>query len=388
MSAREGISVTVVFATNYYNHHQASIAAELDRLTDHRFFFLETMPMEQERLALGWDPNAQPPYVIRSYAPGGKKRCRELLRDADVVIWGGCPYTMILPRLLAGKLTFYYSERIFKHGKTGFAFWGRVIKHFLRLRLFQRNHHLLGSSAYASGDYAILGTFRGRAYRWGYFPEVLGYDLPKLLEEKKPHSLLWVGRMIPYKHPEAAIETARRLKAENIPFRLEMVGCGELEESLKDLTRQYKLEDCVSFSGSVPAAQVRRKMEAASVFLYTADRGEGWGAVLNESMNSGCAVVACRAIGAAPYLVEDGKNGLLYPENDLDALFDCTKQLLTQPETARALGSAAYEAMQGLWNAPHAARCLMELAQQLLRGEEPRLPAVGPCSSAPILSDE
>lgn len=380
--------MTVVFATNYYNHHQSCLARELDRLTDHHFFFLETMPMDQERRALGWKSDSQPDYVIRSYEPNQAKRCRELIRDADAVIWGSCPFSMILPRLLAGKLTFLYSERIFKEGKSGFGFWGRGVKYLLKLGLFRRNHYLLASSAYAAADYNLLGLFRGRSYRWGYFPEVLPYDPDALISAKQPNSLLWVGRMIPYKHPEAAIETARRLKQAGFSFRLKMVGCGTLEESLRQQIQNAHLEDCVELTGSMPASQVRREMEAASLFLYTADRGEGWGAVLNESMNSGCAVVACRAIGAAPYLVEDGKNGLLYPEGDGDALYEKTKNLLEHPEEARRLGKNAYETLQGQWNAAHAAECLIRLMESILSGAPISAPESGPCSIAPILSDE
>ena len=380
--------MTVVFATNYFNHHQACLARELDRLTDHHFFFLETMPMDDERRALGWKSDSQPDYVIRSYEPGQGKRCRELIRNADAVIWGSCPFSMILPRLLAGKLTFLYSERIFKEGKSGFGFWGRGVKYLLKLGLFQRNHYLLASSAYAAADYNLLGLFRGRSYRWGYFPEVLAYDPDALISAKQPNSLLWVGRMIPYKHPEAAVEAARRLKQDGLPFRMKMVGCGTLEDSLRQQIQMEQLEDCVELTGSMPASQVRREMEAASLFLYTADRGEGWGAVLNESMNSCCAVVACHAIGAAPYLVEDGENGLLYPEGDGDALYEKTKNLLEHPEEARRLGKNAYETLQNPWNAAHAAECLIRLMESILSSAPISAPECGPCSIAPILSDE
>ena len=43
-------------------------------------------------------------------------------------------------------------------------------------------------------------------------------------------------------------------------------------------------------------------MESSHIFLlFTSDRNEG--AALNESMNSGCAVVASDAIGSVPYLM-------------------------------------------------------------------------------------
>jgi glycosyltransferase involved in cell wall biosynthesis len=56
---------------------------------------------------------------------------------------------------------------------------------------------------------------------------------------------------------------------------------------------------------------VRDHMEAADIFLFTSDFNEGWGAVLNESMNSACAVVASHAIGSVPFLLKDGENGFI-----------------------------------------------------------------------------
>ena len=149
---------------------------------------------------MGWGTGNVPSYVLHAYDSAQREKCRALVRDADVVIWGSCPYGMILPRLLKRKLTFCYSERIFKEGKTGFGYWGRVVKYGLLRRYPQKNHYLLASSAYAAADYALLHEFRGRALRWGYFPQTMHYDLPQLMAGKEPCSILWVARLIPLKH--------------------------------------------------------------------------------------------------------------------------------------------------------------------------------------------
>ena len=57
-------------------------------------------------------------------------------------------------------------------------------------------------------------------------------------------------------------------------------------------------------------------MEKSEIFLFTSDKGEGWGAVLNESMNSACAVVASHAIGSVPFLLKDGENPSLSVARD------------------------------------------------------------------------
>ena len=53
-------------------------------------------------------------------------------------------------------------------------------------------------------------------------------------------------------------------------------------------------------------------MERADIYLATSDRQEGWGAVINEAMNSGCAVVADHMMGAVPYLISHEENGMIY----------------------------------------------------------------------------
>jgi len=102
--------------------------------------------------------------------------------------------------------------------------------------------------------------------------------------------------------------------------------------------------------------------------------------VLNESMNSGCAVVASRAIGAVPFLVEDNGNGMIYPSCNVDALFGKVKTLLEDPDQQRKLGAAAYETMTEVWNGEVAAQRLCRLIEELLQNGKPNLYKTGPCS--------
>ena len=61
-------------------------------------------------------------------------------------------------------------------------------------------------------------------------------------------------------------------------------------------------------------------MEKSSIYLFTSNFDEGWGAVLNESMNSACAVISSHAAGATPFLISHNINGLLYTSGDVDEL--------------------------------------------------------------------
>lgn len=375
----------LVFVTNYYNHHQASVAQEMYELTGHSYAFIETRPISAERLSMGWGREEKPAYVLQSYnSREEKRRCLELIYQAEVVIWGSCPFSMLRRRLRAGRLTFAYSERIFKRGYSGIPFWGRAIKYFLKLAPYQKNHFLLCASSYAARDYNKIALFRGRCFKWGYFPPLLSYNPEELFsckaKNKKP-SILWAGRFIEVKHPDVPVLLAEKLVHAGLEFEMKIIGSGQLEPIIKNIVEEKGLSSHVEMLGLMSPQAVRRHMEQADIFLFTSDYGEGWGAVLNESMNGGCAVVVSNAVGSAAFLIRDGENGYLYEYGDMDELFGKVSTLIRQPELRRELGRKAYCTVTEEWCASVAARRLIELSEQLLK-KEPSPFEKGPCSLA------
>lgn len=372
--------MTVVFVSNYFNHHQAPFAAAMDKLTEHRFRFIETCAIDSQRKSLGWGDDSRPNYIVQAHLDSSsEERAENMIMDADVVIWGSCPFSLIRPRLKAKKLTFAYSERLFKDNNW-FHSLARAIKHYLRLHRYQANHYMLCASAYTASDYAKLGLFQGKCYKWGYFPETKRYeDVDDLIAAKQPDSILWVARFIDLKHPEIPLEIARRLKREGYKFTLNMIGNGELLEATRKQVEALGLSDCVHLPGSMSPEDVRRYMEQSRVFLFTSDRNEGWGAVLNESMNSACAVVASRAIGSVPFLVEDGVNGDIYEDGNTDDLYRKVKALLDDPARRVQKSKNAYATITEEWNAEVAAECLIALVKDCLYGSSvPKALSGGP----------
>lgn len=48
------MKMQVVFVSNYFNHHQLSFCDALYELLEGSFCFLQTQPMEEERVKMGW----------------------------------------------------------------------------------------------------------------------------------------------------------------------------------------------------------------------------------------------------------------------------------------------------------------------------------------------
>lgn len=379
---------TVVFVSNYFNHHQRPFSEAMYGLLGDGYAFVETEAISQERLAMGWGEQDVPCYVIPAnvFATQGEK-VQQLIDHADVVIFGSAPRELLVSRIQKDKMIFRYSERPLKVKEP----WKYPVRLFTWRRAMPQKKHtyMLCASAYTAGDFAQFGLFCNKCYKWGYFPATKQYDIDALFAQKSKNgrpSILWAGRLIGLKHPDASILLADRLRANGYRFDLNIIGNGAMESQIKAMIREKKLDDCVHILGVMRPEQVRAYMEKADIFLFTSDFNEGWGAVLNESMNSGCAVVASHAIGSAPFLVRDGENGMIYRNGDEDSLYNKVSYLLDRPLEREKMGKNAYETLIGTWNAEIAAERLLVLIEQLMdNGSTPFKD--GPCSKAKHLKD-
>ena len=380
-----------VFFSNYLCIHQLPFCENLYKKLGEDFCFVATEEIEKERLSQGYsDLNSKYPFVLRTYeSEKHRQKAMQLAAEADVVLLGSAPMEYLRQRLHERKVTFLYSERIYR---TGYQAWKLPVRLVRFWKKYGRHKslYMLCASAYTAGDYAKTGTFLSKTYKWGYFPETKYYDdIDALLDQKKPASILWVARFLALKHPEYVLEVARRLKEENYDFNIQMMGSGELWDSINQQIRELGLQDCIQLIGAIPAEQVRSYMDAASIFLFTSDRNEGWGAVLNESMNSGCAVVADGAIGSVPFLLKDGENGMIYHTCDVDDLYQKVKYLLDHPQACREMGKKAGKTVTELWNAEVATERLLALSEAIIQGQKhPGLFKNGPCSKAEIIKDK
>ena len=298
----------------------------------------------------------------------------------DVVIIGSAPDVFIEERLKADKLTFRYAERYFKEGKWRILDPRVLYSHYkLDMRYRSKPLYMLCASAYTAPDCRFIHSYIGKTYKWGYFTEVKKYqDIDALIRLKRPASILWVGRLIGWKHPDASIHTATQLKAAGYSFHLDIIGDGELRPKLQKMIEVNGLQNEVTLLGFMPPEKVREHMEQAEIFMFTSDRNEGWGVVLNESMNSACAVVACREIGSVPYLIKDNENGLIYDQKGKQTLFDKVKLLMDDPDLRMKLQKNAYHTMKEVWNADTAAERLLKLIENLQKGKETDFLS-GPC---------
>ena len=378
----------VAFASNYLNHHQLPFClAMADGLGAGNFTFVATKPFNEKRLAAGYsDLNDSHEWIVRPYESPEAEACAEkIIAEADcaILIPELTNYSKI--RAECGGITFLFTERILKRGDWWRFAPPKAIRTYLRYNRFRNlPFYALCSGAYASRDLAVSGFPIQKCFDWAYFIDVPAPP-SACFHDKKP-SLLWVGRMLEWKHPSDLIKAAEFLAAEGLAFDLAFVGEGdELPKLEKLLGGSRGLAGKVHLLGSLPNEDVRALMASADIFVATSDRREGWGAVVGEAMASSCAVIASDAMSAAATLIEDGKNGFLYKSGSIEDLAEKLALLIVDTERRRALQTQAYDTMKGTWNASEAARRLIVLYESLL--DQKGTPfSEGPCSAARLVS--
>lgn len=372
----------IVNISNYFNHLQKPLADSMYRVLGDDYKFIEITGVPEFRKKLGYQ-ELKAPYVL-NYKRDGAQLIEKLIEEADCVIYGEAPLDLVKKRYREGKLVFRDDECRYK-SVSRFLKWPIYTYN----SLFLNKGYLLCASAYGPIDYYLSGINPKKCFRWGYFPEVKHYaSIDELFEKKsqnKKVKIMWAGRLIPLKHPEYTIYAAEKLKEKGYSFEINIVGGGSLEEKLKKKTDEKKLNDVIHFLGSMPPERVRSYMEESDIYLVTSDRNEGWGAVLNESMNSGCAVVAGSNIGAAPYLVKDGMNGIIFKSDNKKDFCDKVEYLLSNSALRLQMGKAAYETILNVWNGEKAAENFISLCESILAGKTEFPIKDGPCSHAPLL---
>lgn len=386
---------TLTFFSNYFNHHQKALCDEWYALLGDGFTFVETMPMEEFRANMGWGEDT-PSYVLRSYeSDEADKKARELGLTSDLVVMGTAPEYFIEPRLDAGKIIFRYSERPLKEGFIKF-FIPRLTKKYLHLHVRNRkkNIHILGASAFTSLDYKkMFGSYLNKCYKFGYFPKHLSYDIDMLMELKEEEAkaagattILWEGRMLKLKRADLLIKAAGILRDKGYDFRVTLVGDGEEKNNLIALSKKLGLEKIVSFEGFLSPDEARDKMSRAKIYVMTSNFWEGWGSVIYEGLNAGCAVVSSHACGATPWLVKDNETGLVFKSADEKDLAAKIEKCLKDDTFRRRLGVNAYNQMATMWNPYVAATRVIELAQAINENRECPFED-GPCSKAEYLKN-
>ena len=362
----------IALFSNFLNHHQLPLCEAFCNTESVDFTFVACEKIPEDRLKMGYeDMNSKYPFVLRAYE--NPECAKKITEEYDVVIFGACPTEYIAIRMKHNRLSFRFCERSLKKGT-----WRRFIPTTRKkiydgyTRYKKKKLYILGASSYAASDLALCGFDKKKCFTWGYFPAVESKDVNKLSEVKRANAvpeILYAGRLLPLKHVIDTVRAVHNLKKIGINSHFTIIGEGESAEEIKKYIKENNLEDSIKMLPFMSPSEVREYMDRSDIFVFSSNFYEGWGAVVNEAMNSACAMVVSHAVGSAAYLIQDGKNGYIYNFADIDELTEKLKNLVTDQSMRESFGREAYKTVTELWTAEVAVKRFLNLCRIIEDGK-------------------
>ena len=147
-----------------------------------------------------------------------------------------------------------------------------------------------------------------------------------------------LGRLVPHKRVEYALEAVARIRRRLPALRLDVVGRGWWEPRLRETAERLGLGDAVRFHGFVGEVTKRELLASAWVLAMPSIK-EGWGLAVMEAAAHGTPAVGLRSAGGLAESIVDGETGLLAegPEEFTAQI----ERLLSDGALRRSLGEAA-----------------------------------------------
>ena len=179
-------------------------------------------------------------------------------------------------------------------------------------------------------------------------PNGVGSEYFKIIVDEKPNRLLFVGLISPRKGLIDLLK-ATKIIVEKIPdVKLDIVGdivSKEYFDMLNNYLKTNNLEENINFTGYLSEQELKQKYGEAELFVFPSYE-ESQGIVLLEAMACGKPVVASN-IGGIPFVVENGKTGLLFECGNVEELAEKIIVLLRDKELRKKMSEAGRERAKG-----------------------------------------
>jgi len=182
-----------------------------------------------------------------------------------------------------------------------------------------------------------------------------------------PPTIVWAGRFVPPKDPQALIRAAATLHNEGLDLRVVLLGDALphmrwFYDQTQELIDSLGVREIIETPGWVDDPhEILARCDIACQTSHT----EGLSLALLEQMMGGLAIVATD-VGDTATAIEDGHSALLIQPQDDARLVDALRSLVVDADRCRTLGHAARQRAIEHFSTPAMARRALALYEQVL----------------------
>lgn len=218
-------------------------------------------------------------------------------------------------------------------------------------RLFEKGDLFLPISSYWENKLIKLGCDDDKiiVHRMGIDCQKFMFT-PRQPEPDSSIRLVSIARLVEKKGIEYGIRAVAKFSQFYPKIQYDIIGNGELRESLEKLIEKLKVEKIIKLMGwkkRQDVIEILNKSDALLAPSITSNKGdkEGIPVVLMEAMAMGLPVISTYHSGI-PELVEDGISGFLVPERDVDGIVEKLSYLIENPKMWSAMGRAGRQRVE------------------------------------------
>lgn len=203
-------------------------------------------------------------------------------------------------------------------------------------------------------------------------PDALVEDVPR---DPEP-SLVVLGRLVPHKRVEHAMDVVAALREEFPGLRLRVIGAGWWHDELVRYAHELGIEDRVVMEGFVSEPR-KEELLARSWLMLAPSVKEGWGLMVVDAAAHAVPTVAYADAGGLSESIVDGHTGVLV--HTRDEMVEATRRLLVDHAERELLGKTA-QLVAGGYSWRTASTSVLQLLSRAAAGLEPT-DAVDPTSA-------
>lgn len=265
-----------------------------------------------------------------------------------------------------------------RHGaKTLFFTWQNIQRRYLP------PFHQGEQWVFRNSDYALAGTtgaehvLRQKGYcgAVGVIPQ-FGVDtdafLPVTKSPARPFTIGCVARLVPEKGIDIVLKAAAQLQGD---WQIRIIGGGPSRAALEQLAYTLKIADRVLFCGQLPSTEMPLQYQQMDVLVVASRTLPNWKEQFGpraslEAMAAGVPVIGSHS-GAIPDVLADA--GCIVPENDIPALVNALRQLMTDAGLYQSLQTKGTARVLAHFTHEQVANATVQVYQQLMTGQKHRL---------------
>lgn len=178
---------------------------------------------------------------------------------------------------------------------------------------------------------------KSRLYNVIVIPNFTSVEI-RQIQKVKSNTIVSVGRLELQKGYDRLISAWALVAKKHPDWQLEIWGEGSLRKCLQQQIDTLQLSSVVHLKG---VSHNIGEVYAHSSFFVMSSLYEGFPLVLVEAMNCGLPCVSFDITGANS-IIENGKNGFLVPDNNIDALTNACTRLMGNKVLLEEMGKQAY----------------------------------------------